>query len=138
MNIPEEYIDSINLGRGYKLIRYDNSIVVMKGNLFVIDDKGKVSSQNYIKYNSFDEAFQFVKKIFSYFDADLSNEDIIAWRDYMMGEDENDNEEYRNFAAALLEKDYTKAFKLLNKMDTYLQDGVSERIFYEIEKNLFK
>lgn len=140
MNIPEHKILEIKLGEKLRLIRLSSGKIAVYGGeygLFYSSYKGDMKHKDYPVFETFDGAYEFSRKITEYFVNPLSQDCIIEWYNSIIeDEDENDIQTYSHFKDCLLNGDWTAANEAAYHMDTFLRDGISDRIMFEIEKNL--
>lgn len=143
MNIPESQIQQIKLSDNLFIRRViDNEnqyriVLTDGGHWFYLDEKGTKSWDTMRYFKDFDRAYEFAQKITKYFKDGLPKEDIIEWYNSIIeGEDEQDIKTYSYFKDCLLNGDWAAANEAARHMDTFLRDGISDRIMFEIEKNL--
>lgn len=110
------------------------------GNLY-INEFGKIWSHFYIKPEfglpDWQAAVNRANQIITYFQNEMPEEHIREWyRDIIVDEDPADIEDYTKFTDLLLQKKWAEADEYMDGMDTFLREGISIRIMYEIEKNL--
>jgi hypothetical protein len=142
MNIPESEIAEIRLTWNVVLravacpdqvIRF----VVMKpdGHFYYIDELGTISFKKYVAFGSFDEAYEFASKIKAYFARPLTKAEIKKYKaQNLKHENRIDAKVYREFYNLILKEKWQEASDFMSHQDTFVREGVFERIRYEIGK----
>jgi len=125
---------------------------------YYVEAKGKTTNAPQPEYllETFASACTHVEAIFDYFRKPLPLADVKEWLDWitelptkndaldkvdfnaMVKSTKIDNKVYRKFAKLILAGKQEKAVAFMNKQDTFVRDGVTARIWCELETPTIK
>ena len=127
------YVDKKKKVDGYYLSTSDFGIVftnlkgktqfVMTGDTFVVD------------IYPLEEAMERARTILSYFAGPLPKEDVTEWLEWIIEDEDNEDDvkAYKEFAQLIIDGKQAEALEFIEHQDTFVRDGVSHRIWQELE-----